>query len=108
MEDPIEMRPKGLLRGHIKLSKKSKNTLLESKLKEICLVKVDHFCKIAKSQMCSKMHVLPNGPKFLCLHLTHNMVHDPITYPRVIFFIIYFILNFYLLKIELNQIIGKI
>ena len=56
MEDPIEMRPKGLLRGHTKLSKKSKNTSLGLKLEEIFLVKVDPFCKISKSQICSKVH----------------------------------------------------
>ena len=74
MEDPIEMRPKGLLRGHPKLSKKSNNTSLGLKLEEICLVKDYHFCKIAKSQICSKLHFLPNGPNLLCLHLTYNMV----------------------------------
>ena len=95
MGDSIEMRQKGLLRGHPKLSKKSKNAYLGLKLEEICLVKVDHFCKIAKSQMCWKMHFLPNGLTFLCLHLTHKVVHNPITYPHVIFFIIYFIFIFY-------------
>ena len=50
MEDSIEMIPKGLLKRHIKLSKKSNNTSLGSKLKELCIGKVDHFCKIAKSQ----------------------------------------------------------
>ena len=56
MEDPIEMRPKGLFMGHPKLSKKSNNTSLGLKLEELCIVKVDHFWKIAKSQMCSQMH----------------------------------------------------
>ena len=106
-EDSINMRPKGLLRAHPKLSKKSNNTFLGFKLEEICLVKVDPFCKIAKTQMCSKMHFLPNGPNFSCFHLTHDMVHNPNVHSHVIFFNIYFILIFYLLKIELNQIIGK-
>ena len=35
MEDPIEMIPKGLLRGYPKISKKSKNTPLGLKLEEI-------------------------------------------------------------------------
>ena len=95
MEYSTEMRPKGLLRWHPKLSKKSKNTSLGLKLEDICLIKVDHFCKISKSQICSKIHFLLNGPNFLCLHLTHYMVHDPITYPHVIFFIFQFILIFY-------------
>ena len=104
MEDSIEMRPKGLLRVHLKLSKKSKNTLLGSKLKEICIVKVSHFWKIVKSQQCPKLHLLSNGPNFLCLHLTSNMVHDQNTLPHVIGFIylIYFYFNH--LKIKLNQI----
>ena len=57
MEDSIDMELKGLFRGHPKLSKKSKNTSIGLKLEEICLIKVDNFCKIAKSQMCSKMHI---------------------------------------------------
>ena len=56
MEDPIEMRPKGLLRGHLELSKKSKNISLGSKLEDLCIGKVDLFCKIAKSQMWPKLH----------------------------------------------------
>ena len=79
MEDPIEMIPKGLFRGHPKLSKKSRNTSLGLKLEEICLVKVDHFWKIAKSQVCPKFHFLPNGPNFVCLHYASNNVHDPNT-----------------------------
>ena len=62
MEDPIEMRPKELLKGHPKISKKSKNTSLGLKLEEVCLVKVDHFCEIAKSQICLKVYFLSNGP----------------------------------------------
>ena len=42
-EDPIEVKPKGLFKGHRKISKKSKNTLLGSKLRETCIVKVGHF-----------------------------------------------------------------
>ena len=75
MEDSIEMRPKGLFRGNPKLSKKSKNTSLGSKLMELCIGQVDPFCKIAKSQKCPKLHFLLNGPNFLCLHLNYNMVH---------------------------------
>ena len=35
MEDSIEMRPKGLLRGHLELSKKSQNTSLRVKTEEV-------------------------------------------------------------------------
>ena len=49
MEDPIEIKTKVLFIGHTKLSKKSKNTLLGSKLRELCIVKVDNFWKIVKS-----------------------------------------------------------
>ena len=56
MEDPIEMKPKVLLRGHPKLSKKSMNTSLGSKLRGLCIGQVDLFYKIAKSQMGSKLH----------------------------------------------------
>ena len=44
-EDPIEMKPKRSLRGHPKHSKKSKNTLIRLKLREICIVKVGQFLK---------------------------------------------------------------
>ena len=95
MEDSIEMIPKGLLRGHIKLSKKSKNTSLGSKLKELCIGQVDLFCKIAKSQMCPKLHFLLNGPNFLCLHWTYSMVQDPWAFPLVIYFYFYHLSWFY-------------
>ena len=68
MEYKNEMIPKGLLRVHLELSKKSKNTLIESKLKELCIGEVDLFCKIAKSQKCLKLQFLSNGPNFLCLY----------------------------------------
>ena len=43
MEDSIDIRPKGLLRRHPKLSNKSKNTSLGLKLMEICIVNFDQF-----------------------------------------------------------------
>ena len=49
MEYQIAMRPKGLVRGHLKLSKKSKNTSKSSKLRKLCIGEIDLFCKIAKS-----------------------------------------------------------
>ena len=52
MEDPIEMKPKVLFIRHPKLSKKSNNTLLGSKLREICIAKVDQFLK-----KCTKVNV---------------------------------------------------
>ena len=50
MEDSIEMRQKELLRGHPKIFEKSKNILLGSRLRELCIVKVGNFWKIVKSQ----------------------------------------------------------
>ena len=67
MEYQIDMRPKGLLRGHLNISKKSKNTFEESKLRKLCIGEVDPFCKIAKGQLCLKMQFLLNGPNLLHL-----------------------------------------
>ena len=67
MEYQIEMRTKGLIRGHLKLSKESKNTSKESKLRKLCIGEVDLFCKIAKSQLCLKLQFLPNGPNLFHL-----------------------------------------
>ena len=57
MEDPIEMKPKRLFRGHPKLSKKSKNTLLGLKMREICLAKVDQFWEICMKQIMTKLEL---------------------------------------------------
>ena len=62
MEYQNENRPNGLVKGHLRLSKKSRNTSKSSKLKKLCIVEVGHFCKIAKSQLSSKLQILPNGP----------------------------------------------
>ena len=62
MEYQNEMRPKGLVRGHLNISKKSKNTSKSSKLKKLCIVEVGHFYKIAKSQLSPKHQFLSNGP----------------------------------------------
>ena len=62
MEYQNEMRPKGLVIGHLKISKKSKNTSKESKLRKLCIVEVGLFCKIAKSQLSPKLQILSNGP----------------------------------------------
>ena len=75
MEDLIEMRPKWLFRVHPKISKKSQKTSLGLKLEEICLVKVDHFCQMAKSQMCSKMHFFAKWAQPFKLALCFQ--HDP-------------------------------
>ena len=62
MEYQNEMRQKGFVRGHLKVSKKSKNTSKSSKLKKLCIVEVGHYCKIAKSQLSPKLQILSNGP----------------------------------------------
>ena len=75
MEYQNEMRPKGLVIGHLKVSKKSKNTSKSSKLKKLCIVEVGHFSKFAKSQLSSKLQFLTKGPTFFHLiwscHATH-------------------------------------
>ena len=77
MEYQIEMRPKGLIRGHLKIYKKSKNTSKELKLRKLCIGEVDSFCKIVKSQLCLKLQFLLNGPNFLHLFWVGSMVHAP-------------------------------
>ena len=103
MEDPIEMKPKVFFRGHPKLSKKSKNTLLGSKLRETCIFKVGHFWKFAQSQQCPKMYFSSNGPNFLCLQHTPSLVHDPYTFPWIIGFIYLIYFDFYHLKNQIKS-----
>ena len=43
-----EIIPKGLVKGHIKLSKKSKNTSKDLKLRKLCIVEVGLFAKLPK------------------------------------------------------------
>ena len=76
MEYIIEMRPKWLIIGHLEISKKSKNTSKESKLRKFCISEVDPFCKIAKSQLCLKHQILPNGPNLFHLFWVGNIVHE--------------------------------
>ena len=52
MEYQNEMRPKGLIRGHLNISKKSKNTSKSSKLKKLCIVEVGLFL-----QNCQKSNI---------------------------------------------------
>ena len=67
IEHQNEMRPKGLIRGHPKVSKKSRNTSKISKLKKLCIVEVGHFSKIAKSQLSSKLQFLTKWAHFFPL-----------------------------------------
>ena len=77
MEDPIEMKLKRLLRGHPKISKKSKNTLIGLKLRDICISKVDLFLEKCMKPILTKLgFFFPNEPIFLCLKLIPNMVQD--------------------------------
>ena len=77
MEDPIEMKPQWFLRGHPKLCKKSNNTLLGLKMREMCIAKVDQFLEMCMKQIMTKLEFFPNGPMFSCLKLVPNMAHDP-------------------------------
>ena len=67
MEHRNDMRPTGLVRGHLKVSKNSKNTFKDSKLRKLCIGEIDICCKIVKSQLCLKLQFLPNGPNLLHL-----------------------------------------
>ena len=67
MEYQNEMRPKGLVRGHLKVSKTSNNTSKSSKLKKLCIVEVGHFFKFAKNQLSSKLQFLTKGSTFFHL-----------------------------------------
>ena len=80
VEDSIDMRPKGFLRVHLKLSKKSKNTVLGSKLMEICIVKVGYFWKFSQSQQCPKSIFLQMGQTFYAwiLFLIWSKTHKPL------------------------------
>ena len=98
MEDPIEMKLKGLFRGHPKLSKKSKNTSLGLKFREICIVKVDQFLEMCMKSTLIKMSFFPNGPMFSCLKLVPKMAQDPWAYPPIILLFLLFILIFYPFK----------
>ena len=77
IEYQIEMRPKGLLRGHLNNSKKFKNNFKYSKLRKLYIGEVGSFCKIAKSQLCLNLQFLLNGPNLLHLFWVGNMVHEP-------------------------------
>ena len=88
MEDQNEIRPRGLVIGHLNVSKRSKNTSKSSKLKKLCIVEVGNFSKTAKSQLSSKLQILPNGPTFFPLDLI--LSH----YTRVISSVLWKFVNF--------------
>ena len=67
MEHQNEMLPKGLVIGHLKVSKKSKNISKSSKLKTLCIVEVGHFLTIDKSKLSPKLLFLTKGPTFFHL-----------------------------------------
>ena len=102
MEDSIEMIQKGFLRGHPKISKKSKNTLIGSKLRKICIVKVGHFWKFAQSQQCPKLYFLHMGISFqvwslfLTCSMTNKLLHASFTY-------LFNLLWFYSFKIQIKS-----
>ena len=71
MEYSIEIKQKWLFRGHPKLSKKSKNTLLGLKMREIYIAKVDQFL-----EMCMKKIMTQMGP---CFHAWNLILTWPTT-----------------------------
>ena len=94
MEYQNEMRPKGLIREHAKLSKKSKKTPKSSKLKKLCIVEVGLFYKIAKSQLSSKLQIFSNGPILFHLSWVWIIAQDPWALPFFILLFLSFILIF--------------
>ena len=62
MEYKNEMRPKGLVRVHLKLSKKSKNTSKSSKLKKFTLLKLGIFAKLPKVNYPQNFKFCQMGP----------------------------------------------
>ena len=64
MEDPIQVKPKGLFRGHPKISKKSKKTYKSLKLKKICIVELDFFAKLPKVNYPQNFQFCQMGPFF--------------------------------------------
>ena len=101
MEDPIEMKQKGLFRGHPKISKKLK-TLLGSKFRDMYIVKVGHFWKFAQSQSCPKCIFLQMGPTFYAciLFLTWSTTHEPL---HASFTYLFNLLWFYSFKIQIKS-----
>ena len=93
-----EMRPKGLVRGHLKLSKKSKNTSKSSKLKKLCIVEV-----IPKTSIFDKRaHFFP-----LDLILSHHTrVLSSISWPIILFSILFdfYWFNSFLINLNPNKI----
>ena len=76
MEDPIDMKPKWLFRGYPKISKKSKNTLIGLKMRNIYIAKVDQFLGKCMKPILIKFEFFSNGPIFSCLKLVSNMAYD--------------------------------
>ena len=69
MEHQNEMKPKGLIRGHLKVSKKFKNTSKSSKLKKLCIVEVEHFFQICQKSTILKTPIFDKRAHFFSLDL---------------------------------------
>ena len=64
MEDSIEMRPKGLLRGHLKISKKSRTPSKSKNWGSYALVKLTFFAKLSKVNYAPNCNLCQMGPIF--------------------------------------------
>ena len=65
MEHQNEMRPKGFVIRHLKVSKKSKSTSKSSKLKKLCIVEVGlFFVKLPKVNYPQNFKFCQMGPFF--------------------------------------------
>ena len=86
MEYQIEMRPKGLIRGHLKLSIKSKNISKSSKLKKLYIVEVGLFAKLPKVNYPQNFKFCQMGPlfftwfEFALFHTCPRFIHVPISH----------------------------
>ena len=76
MEYKNEMRPKGLLRGHLKLSKKSNNPFKESKLRKLCIGEVDLFLQNCQKSIIPKTSIFAKWAQSFSLVLScHHSPH---------------------------------
>ena len=76
MGNSMNMKPKGVFRGYLELSKKSKNTSKCWKLNKIQLVQVWEIWRSAWREILNKFKFSSNGPKFLWSKLVLDIIHD--------------------------------
>ena len=88
MEYQNEMRPKGLVRGHLKVSKKSKKISKSSKLKKLCIVEVGLFLQNCQKSTIPKTPIFDKRAHFFPLYMVlscHTRVPYLISWPFIYF-----------------------